>query len=120
MAADFIVASYEFDAPIDEFGLLKEPIRGHLRDLHKAIKLCKQKLVSTDPNVTYPGKIQEVKLKEMKLTRTTQISEETDVNEVIETVKHHVKDTKVPDVEVVRILWDVLMDVSQWSGKNQQ
>ncbi|KAM7279862.1 hypothetical protein ACFE04_006996 [Oxalis oulophora] len=62
----------------------------------------------------------EVKLKEMKSTLTTQISEETDVNEVIETVKQHVKDAKLPDVEAVRILWDVLMDAIQWSGKNQQ
>ncbi|KAM7259223.1 hypothetical protein ACFE04_014964 [Oxalis oulophora] len=59
-AADFIATSYDFDAPIDEFGLLKEPNWGHLRDLHKAIKLCEQILVSTDPNVTYPGKNQEV------------------------------------------------------------
>ncbi|THU56402.1 hypothetical protein C4D60_Mb11t16880 [Musa balbisiana] len=31
-----------------------------------------------------------------------------------------VKDANLPDVEVVRILWDVLMDAVQWSGKNQQ
>ncbi|KAG6470431.1 hypothetical protein ZIOFF_071504 [Zingiber officinale] len=41
-------------------------------------------------------KIFEVKLKEMKTALTTQIAEETDVSEVIETAKHH------------------------WSGKNQQ
>jgi hypothetical protein len=65
-------------------------------------------------------KIFEVKMREMKSTLTTQISEETDVAEVIETVKQHVKDAKLPDIEVVRILWDVLMDAVQWSGKNQQ
>ncbi|GKV02418.1 hypothetical protein SLEP1_g14855 [Rubroshorea leprosula] len=65
-------------------------------------------------------KIFEVKLKEMKSAVTTQISEETDISEVIETVKQHVKDAKLPDVEVVRMLWDVLMDAVQWSGKNQQ
>lgn len=62
----------------------------------------------------------EVKLKEMKTALTTQIAEETDISEVIETVKQHVKDAKFPDIEVVRILWDVLMDAVQWSGKNQQ
>lgn len=65
-------------------------------------------------------KIFEVKLKEMKSALTTQIAEEADISEVIDTVKQRVKDAKLPDVEVVRILWDVLMDAVQWSGKNQQ
>lgn len=65
-------------------------------------------------------KIFEVKLKEMKSALTAQIAEETDISEVIETVKQHVKEAKMPDIEVVRILWDVLMDAVQWSGKNQQ
>ncbi|KAJ8752767.1 hypothetical protein K2173_008502 [Erythroxylum novogranatense] len=65
-------------------------------------------------------KIFEVKLKEMRSALTTQIAEEADMSEVIDSVKQHVKDAKLPDVEVVRILWDVLMDAVQWSGKNQQ
>uniref|UniRef100_A0A7N0TSH7 W2 domain-containing protein n=1 Tax=Kalanchoe fedtschenkoi TaxID=63787 RepID=A0A7N0TSH7_KALFE len=62
----------------------------------------------------------EVKVKEMKSALTTQIQEETDVAEVIENVKQRVKDAKLPDIEVVRIVWDVLMNAVQWSGKNQQ
>ncbi|XP_047316264.1 protein krasavietz-like [Impatiens glandulifera] len=65
-------------------------------------------------------KIFEVKLKEMKSTLTTQIAEESEISDVIETVKQHVKDAKLPDFEVVKILWDVIMDAVQWSGKNQQ
>ncbi|KAF3964105.1 hypothetical protein CMV_011571 [Castanea mollissima] len=65
-------------------------------------------------------KIFEVKLKDMKSALTTQITEEVDISEVIETVKQRVKDAKLPDIEVVRILWDVIMDAVQWSGKNQQ
>ncbi|XP_068666112.1 uncharacterized protein [Aristolochia californica] len=65
-------------------------------------------------------KIFEVKLKEMKSALTTQIAEEADISEVIETVKQRVRDAKLPDIEVVRILWDVIMDAVQWSGKNQQ
>ncbi|KAK1354164.1 hypothetical protein POM88_047420 [Heracleum sosnowskyi] len=65
-------------------------------------------------------KIFEVKLKEMKSALTTQIAEEADISEIIESVKQHVKDAKLPDIEVVRILWDVMMDAVQWSGKNQQ
>lgn len=65
-------------------------------------------------------KIFEVKLKEMKAALTTQITEEADTAEVIETVKLRVRDAKLPDIEVVRVVWDVLMDAVQWSGKNQQ
>jgi len=65
-------------------------------------------------------KIFEVKMKEMKAALTTQIAEEADISEVIETVKQHVKEAKFPEIEVVRILWDVLMEAVQWSGKNQQ
>lgn len=65
-------------------------------------------------------KIFEVKLKEMKTVLTTQIAEETDISEVIQTAKQHVKDANLPDIEVVRILWDMLMDAVQWSAKNQQ
>lgn len=62
----------------------------------------------------------DVKLSEMKSALTTQIAEETDIAEVIETVKHRMRDANLPDIEVVRILWDVIMDAVQWSGKNQQ
>ena len=62
----------------------------------------------------------EVKLKEMKSSLTAQLTDEADTSEVIETVKLRVRDAKLPDIEVVRILWDVLMDAVQWSGKNQQ
>ncbi|KAF8391863.1 hypothetical protein HHK36_022201 [Tetracentron sinense] len=65
-------------------------------------------------------KIFEVKLKEMKSALTTQIAEKTDISEVIETVKQRIKGATLPDIEVVRILWDVIMDAVQWSGKNQQ
>ncbi|XP_019463931.1 PREDICTED: beta-galactosidase-like [Lupinus angustifolius] len=56
----FIATSYDYDAPLDEYGLLNEPKWGHLRDLHKAIKLCEPALVSVDPTVTWPGKNLEV------------------------------------------------------------
>ncbi|PKA57292.1 Beta-galactosidase 2 [Apostasia shenzhenica] len=55
----FIATSYDYDAPIDEFGLLRQPKWGHLRDLHRAIKLCETALVSGDPVVTLLGSSQE-------------------------------------------------------------
>ncbi|XP_045822124.1 beta-galactosidase 10-like [Trifolium pratense] len=41
----FITTSYDFDAPIDEYGLPRLPKWGHLKELHKAIKLCEHVLL---------------------------------------------------------------------------
>ncbi|XP_025810891.1 beta-galactosidase 9 isoform X1 [Panicum hallii] len=51
----FIATSYDYDAPIDEYGLLRQPKWGHLRDLHKAIKQAEPALVSGDPTVQSIG-----------------------------------------------------------------
>ncbi|XP_055800659.1 beta-galactosidase [Solanum dulcamara] len=55
----FIATSYDYDAPLDEYGLLNEPKFGHLRDLHKAIKLSEPALVSSYATVTSLGSNQE-------------------------------------------------------------
>ncbi|PHU12194.1 hypothetical protein BC332_19124 [Capsicum chinense] len=46
-AGRFIATSDDYDAPLDEYGLLNEPKYGHLRDLHEAIKLSESALVSS-------------------------------------------------------------------------
>ncbi|XP_020223796.1 beta-galactosidase [Cajanus cajan] len=51
----FVTTSYDYDAPLDEYGLQNEPKWGHLRDLHKVIKQCEHALVSVDPKVTSLG-----------------------------------------------------------------
>ncbi|KAI9180535.1 hypothetical protein LWI28_005810 [Acer negundo] len=51
----FITTSYDYDAPIDEYGLIREPKYSHLKELHKAIKLCEIALLAADPNVTSLG-----------------------------------------------------------------
>ncbi|KAK9131144.1 hypothetical protein Sjap_011631 [Stephania japonica] len=55
----FIATSYDYDAPIDEYGLLRQPKWGHLKDLHRAIKLCEPALVYSEPTVTKLGSLQE-------------------------------------------------------------
>ncbi|KAB2619712.1 beta-galactosidase precursor [Pyrus ussuriensis x Pyrus communis] len=55
----FMATSYDYDAPLDEYGLLQQPKWGHLRDLHKAIKSCEHALVAVDPSVTKLGNNQE-------------------------------------------------------------
>ncbi|GJN30924.1 hypothetical protein PR202_gb19270 [Eleusine coracana subsp. coracana] len=51
----FIATSYDYDAPIDEYGLVRQPKWGHLRDVHKAIKLCEPALIATDPSYSSLG-----------------------------------------------------------------
>ncbi|PUZ42698.1 hypothetical protein GQ55_9G602600 [Panicum hallii var. hallii] len=55
----FITTSYDYDAPIDEYGLVREPKHSHLKELHRAVKLCEQALVSVDPAITTLGTMQE-------------------------------------------------------------
>ncbi|KAJ0008419.1 hypothetical protein Pint_28920 [Pistacia integerrima] len=55
----FIATSYDYDAPLDEYGLLRQPKWGHLKDLHRAIKLCEPALVSANPSVMPLGNYQE-------------------------------------------------------------
>ncbi|XP_047982529.1 beta-galactosidase 3-like [Salvia hispanica] len=51
----FVTTSYDYDAPIDEYGLPRQPKYNHLKELHTAIKLCGHTLVDTDPTVTNLG-----------------------------------------------------------------
>ncbi|KAL2332047.1 hypothetical protein Fmac_019628 [Flemingia macrophylla] len=51
----FISTSYDYDAPIDEYGLIRQPKWGHLKEVHKAIKLCEEALIATDPTITSLG-----------------------------------------------------------------
>ncbi|VFQ93447.1 unnamed protein product [Cuscuta campestris] len=55
----FITTSYDFDAPLDEYGLIRQPKYGHLKELHRAVKLCEGALVSSDPTVTSLGPFQQ-------------------------------------------------------------
>lgn len=55
----FITTSYDYDAPLDEYGLIRQPKYGHLKELHRAIKLCEHALVSSDPTTTSLGTYQQ-------------------------------------------------------------
>ncbi|CAN1249622.1 Beta-galactosidase 8 [Linum perenne] len=56
----FIATSYDYDAPLDEYGLLRQPKWGHLKDLHTALKLSQDALLATDPATTSLGSNVEV------------------------------------------------------------
>lgn len=55
----FITTSYDYDAPIDEYGLARLPKWAHLKDLHKAIKLSENALLHGDPKLVQLGPLQE-------------------------------------------------------------
>ncbi|CAI0461499.1 unnamed protein product [Linum tenue] len=55
----FITTSYDYDAPLDEYGLIRQPKYGHLKELHRSIKMCERALVSVDPMVTQLGAFQQ-------------------------------------------------------------
>ncbi|XP_020572692.1 beta-galactosidase 3 isoform X2 [Phalaenopsis equestris] len=55
----FITTSYDYDAPIDEYGLMRLPKWAHLKDLHKSIKLCERALLYSDPTHLLLGPLQE-------------------------------------------------------------
>ncbi|MBA0848864.1 hypothetical protein Goshw_008107 [Gossypium schwendimanii] len=60
MDGPFITTSYDYDAPIDEYGLIRGPKHGLLKELRRAIKLCEHALVPSDPTVTSLGTYQQV------------------------------------------------------------
>ncbi|KAI4368179.1 hypothetical protein MLD38_016766 [Melastoma candidum] len=51
-----VATSYDYDAPLDEYGFIRQPKWGHLRGLHRAIKLCEEPLVYSKPNHISLGK----------------------------------------------------------------
>ncbi|CAN1276249.1 Beta-galactosidase 3 [Linum perenne] len=55
----FITSSYDYDAPIDEYGLPRLPKWGHLKELHRAIKSCENVLLTSQPISISVGPSQE-------------------------------------------------------------
>ncbi|XP_076901301.1 beta-galactosidase 3-like [Bidens hawaiensis] len=55
----FITTSYDYDAPIDEYGLPRFPKWGHLKELHQAIKMCEHALLNNNPTLVNLGPKQE-------------------------------------------------------------
>ncbi|XP_076956713.1 beta-galactosidase 16-like [Bidens hawaiensis] len=43
--ASFIITGYYDQAPLDEYGIIRQPKYGHLKDMHAALKLCSQTLL---------------------------------------------------------------------------
>ncbi|XP_038709299.1 beta-galactosidase 16-like [Tripterygium wilfordii] len=59
VASAYVPTSYYDQAPIDEYGLIRQPKWGHLKELHAAIKLCSKPLLSGVPVTSSLGPQQE-------------------------------------------------------------
>ncbi|XP_077246254.1 beta-galactosidase 11-like [Tasmannia lanceolata] len=64
-ASAFVTTRYYDEAPLDEYGLEREPKYGHLRDLHEALKLCKKALLWGSYSVESLGKDLEARVYEI-------------------------------------------------------
>ncbi|XP_062002238.1 beta-galactosidase 13-like [Rosa rugosa] len=65
-SAIFTTTRYYDEAPVDEYGLPRDPKWSHLRDLHKALKLCKKPLLWGVSGVQKLGKDTEARFYELK------------------------------------------------------
>ncbi|XP_024017347.1 beta-galactosidase 11 [Morus notabilis] len=63
-SAVFTTTRYYDEAPLDEYGLQREPKWSHLRDLHRALNLCKKALLWGTPGGQKLGKHTEVRMYE--------------------------------------------------------
>ncbi|PQQ14410.1 beta-galactosidase 11 [Prunus yedoensis var. nudiflora] len=63
-SAVFTTTRYYDEAPLDEYGLQREPKWGHLKDLHRALNLCKKPLFAGTPGVQRLGKETEARFYE--------------------------------------------------------
>ncbi|XBI09808.1 hypothetical protein VPH35_137276 [Triticum aestivum] len=63
--ASFVMPRYYDEAPLDEFGMFKEPKWGHLKDLHHALRLCKNALLFGTPSTQPLGKLYEARVFEI-------------------------------------------------------
>ncbi|EOA19142.1 hypothetical protein CARUB_v10007813mg, partial [Capsella rubella] len=68
-SAHFVTTRYYDDAPLDEYGLEKEPKYGHLKDVHRALKLCKKALFWGHHHVQKLGPDTEVRYHEQPGTK---------------------------------------------------
>ncbi|XP_027355010.1 beta-galactosidase 13-like [Abrus precatorius] len=56
----FTTTRYYDEAPLDEFGLRREPKYGHLKDVHRALNLCKKAMFSSQSKVNKISQYHEI------------------------------------------------------------
>ncbi|KAK9048405.1 hypothetical protein SSX86_032632 [Deinandra increscens subsp. villosa] len=57
--ASFMITGYYDQAPLDEYGLTRQPKYGHLKDLHAALRMCSQTLLYGNLTIEDLGEYQD-------------------------------------------------------------
>ncbi|KAJ4966201.1 hypothetical protein NE237_018050 [Protea cynaroides] len=65
-ASSFATTRYYDEAPLDEFGLPKDPKWGHLKDLHSTLRMCKKSLLRGVPTLQNLGPAVEARIYQME------------------------------------------------------
>ncbi|XP_010548094.1 PREDICTED: beta-galactosidase 11 [Tarenaya hassleriana] len=68
-SAHYVTTRYYDDAPLDEYGLEREPKYGHLKQLHNALNLCKKALLWGQPRSMKPDQDTEIRYYEQPGTK---------------------------------------------------
>ncbi|KAG8633151.1 hypothetical protein MANES_18G079900v8 [Manihot esculenta] len=58
-ASAFVITSYYDQAPLDEYGLIRQPKWGHLKELHTTIKSCSKTLLNGVRDIFPLGELQQ-------------------------------------------------------------
>ncbi|KAG6588101.1 Beta-galactosidase 7, partial [Cucurbita argyrosperma subsp. sororia] len=113
----YITTSYDYDAPLDEYGNLNQPKYGHLKQLHDALMSIEKPLVSGDVNTTDLGNSVSITKYTTKEGSACFFSNANVTNDA--TVSYNGKDFKVPAWSV-SILPDCQTEVYNTAKVNTQ
>ncbi|CAD5329984.1 unnamed protein product [Arabidopsis thaliana] len=123
-SAHYVTTRYYDDAPLDEYGLEKEPKYGHLKHLHNALNLCKKPLLWGQPKTEKPGKDTEIRYYEQPGTKTCAAFLANNNTEAAETIKFKGREYVIaprsisilPDCKTV--VYNTAQIVSQHTSRN--
>ncbi|CAA7016575.1 unnamed protein product [Microthlaspi erraticum] len=123
-SAHYVTTRYYDDAPLDEYGLEKEPKYGHLKHLHNALNLCKKPLLWGQPKTEKPGKDTEIRYYEQPGTKSCAAFLANNNTEAAETIRFKGRDYVIaprsisilPDCKTV--VYNTAQIVSQHTARN--
>ncbi|KAL9840950.1 putative beta-galactosidase [Arabidopsis thaliana] len=95
-SAHYVTTRYYDDAPLDEFGLEREPKYGHLKHLHNALNLCKKALLWGQPRVEKPSNETEIRYYEQPGTKVCAAFLANNNTEAAEKIKFRGKEYLIP------------------------
>ncbi|KAJ6906384.1 beta-galactosidase 13-like [Populus alba x Populus x berolinensis] len=123
-AASFVTTRYYDEAPLDEYGLQREPKWGHLKDLHRALNLCKKALLWGKPNVQKLSADVEARFYEQPGTKVCAAFLASNNSKEAETVKFRGQEYYLParSISILpdckNVVYNTMTVVSQHNSRN--